>query len=112
MRGLDGIGVEHPAVIGVVGTAVAALVGDADADYVVGGGAVLQVGFAGGQCRSFRGLRRLTVAPTGSNASQTPMAGMALVSVGVPVSFKACVTMVKVRLPRTGKLNQSIGPPG
>jgi hypothetical protein len=33
--GLDGVGVENPAVVGVVGTAVAALVGDADADQVV-----------------------------------------------------------------------------
>ena len=35
---------------------------------------------------------------------------MALVSVGAPVSSRAWVTTVKVRLPRTGKLNQSVWP--
>ena len=36
MRGRNRVGVEHPAVVGVVGAAVAAQVGDADAHDVVG----------------------------------------------------------------------------
>jgi hypothetical protein len=46
-RGLDGVGVEYPAVVGVVGAAVAAEVGDADADDVVCGGGDAKPGFAG-----------------------------------------------------------------
>ena len=48
-RGRDGVGVEHPAVVGVVGAAVAAQVGDADADDVVAAGGDAQPGFAGGE---------------------------------------------------------------
>ena len=50
------------------------------------------------------------VAPTGSNASQTPMEGMALELEGEPDSSIAWVTMVRMRLPRTGKVNQSLWP--
>jgi hypothetical protein len=46
----------------------------------------------------------------GSNPSQMPIAGMALTALGVPVSFSAWVTMVKMRLPRTGIVNQSLWP--
>ncbi len=49
-------------------------------------------------------------APMGSKASQMPMTGMALDSVGMPVWPSAWVTMVKMRLPRTGKVNQSVWP--
>ncbi len=48
-RGRDGVGVEHPAVVGVVGAAVAAQVGDADAHHVVAVGGDAQPGFAGGE---------------------------------------------------------------
>ena len=48
-RGRDGVGIENPAVVGVVGAAVAALVGDADADHVVTIGGDAEPGFAGGQ---------------------------------------------------------------
>ena len=47
MRGRNRIGVEQPAVIGVVGASVAAQVGDADADNVVAVGGHTQPGFAG-----------------------------------------------------------------
>ena len=56
------------------------------------------------------GAAPTVVAPTGSKASQTPMEGMALDSVGAPDSSRAWVTTVKVRLPRTGKVNQSDWP--
>ena len=48
--------------------------------------------------------------PTASNASQMPRAGMALKPLGRPLSSNASVTMVKVRFPLTGKLNQSACP--
>ena len=35
-RGCDGVGVEHPADVGIVGAAIAAHVGDAEADHIVG----------------------------------------------------------------------------
>ena len=56
------------------------------------------------------GAAPTAVEPMGSNASQTPMEGMAFDSVGAPVSSRAWVTTVKVRLARTGKLNQSVWP--
>ena len=49
MRGRHGVGVEQPAVIGVVGAAVAAQVGDADADDVVTVAGHAQPGFSSGQ---------------------------------------------------------------
>src|ERR1700685_3289746 len=49
-------------------------------------------------------------APAASNASHTPMDGNALEFEGVPDSLRACVTTVKMRLPRTGKVNQSVWP--
>ena len=52
----------------------------------------------------------MAVAPAESNASQTPMEGMALAFEGAPVSSSAWVTTVKMRLPRTGKVNQSVWP--
>ena len=39
-----------------------------------------------------------------------PMEGMAFELEGAPLSSTAWVTMVKVRLPRTGKVNQSVCP--
>src|SRR5271157_3642220 len=56
------------------------------------------------------GAAPTAVAPTGLNASHTPIEGNALDSDGAPVSSSACVTTVKMRLPRTGKLNQSVWP--
>ena len=56
------------------------------------------------------GAAPMAVEPMGSNASHTPMEGSALNSVGAPVSSRAWVTTVKVRLPRTGKVNQSAYP--
>ena len=38
------------------------------------------------------------------------MEGMALEFEGAPVSSRAWVTTVKMRLPRTGKVNQSVWP--
>ena len=49
MGGLDGVGVEYPAVVGVVRAAIAPLIGDADAHHVVGDGADAQPGFACGE---------------------------------------------------------------
>src|SRR5579871_5174657 len=54
-------------------------------------------------------------APTGAvpgaaNASQMPSTGMALNPFGRPRSSRASVTTVNVRLPLTGKLNQSVWP--
>ena len=49
MRGRDCVGVKHPAVVGVVGAAVAAQVGDADAHDVVAVGGHAQPGFARGE---------------------------------------------------------------
>src|ERR1700722_1613174 len=49
-------------------------------------------------------------AAAGSNASHTPMEGRALEFEGKPDSLRACVTTVKMRLPRTGKVNQSVWP--
>ena len=48
-RGRDGVGVEDPGVVGVVGAAVAALVGDGDADDVVSEGGDAEPGFSGGE---------------------------------------------------------------
>src|SRR5580704_4878727 len=56
------------------------------------------------------GAAPTAVEPTGLNASHTPIEGNAFDSVGAPVSSSACVIAEKMRLPRTGKLNQSFWP--
>src|ERR1700722_17668833 len=46
----------------------------------------------------------------GLKPSHTPIAGRAFVSEGIPESFRACVTTVKVCPARTGRVNQSVWP--
>ena len=86
---LHRVGVEHPALVGVVGPAVAALIGDAQAHHVVGRWRRPAASFRRWPGRSARRRRRRPAAPTGSKASQTPSAGMAFRLVGAPVSSSA-----------------------
>ena len=73
-RRRDGVGVEQPAVVGVVGAAVAAQVGNADAHDVVA--AALTRSQVSPVARPLRpGAAPTGAAPTASKASQTPMRG-------------------------------------
>jgi len=106
-RGLDGVGVEEPAGVGIVGASVAAEVGDADADDVVGGGRDAQPGFAGGESVEAGGCADGSSAD-GVECVPDTDGGHGFQFSGRAGFVEGLGDEVKVRLARTGKLNSRI----